>query len=71
MIVLVKMECDYQCFIYSPMDELVSCLYKNIKIYNKMYITTATAYFGEVTPTSGSALIRAYRTQVTDVKIVH
>jgi len=37
----------------------VKCL-KNIKIYIKIYITTAPTYFSAVTPSSGSALIRAY-----------
>ena len=47
----------YQSFIYSPIDALVSCLKNNIKIY----IKTAPTYFGvTVTPSSGSALIRAY-----------
>ena len=50
-----------QSFIYSPTDALVSCLKNNIKIYIKIYMKTATAYFGvTVTPSSGSALIRAY-----------
>jgi len=43
-------------FIYSPTDILVSCLKKYIKIYFK----TAPTCFGAVTPSSGSALIRAY-----------
>ena len=43
--------------VYSPTDALVSCLKNNIKIY----IKTAPTCFGvTVTPSSGSALIRAY-----------
>jgi len=51
----------YQRFIYSPTDALVSCLKNNITIYIKIYIKTAPTHFGvTVTPSSGSALIRAY-----------
>jgi len=32
---------DYQSFIYSPTDTLVSCLRNSIKIYIKVYIKTA------------------------------
>jgi len=47
--------------IYSPTDALVSCLKNNIKSYIKIYIKTAPTCFGvTVTPSSGSALIRAY-----------
>jgi len=45
-----------QSFFYSPTDALVSCLKNNIKIY----IKTALTCFSVVTPSSGSALIRAY-----------
>ena len=60
MIVLVKMECGYQSFIYSPTDELLICFKNNIKIYSKICIKTVPTCFGAVTPPSGSALIRAY-----------
>jgi hypothetical protein len=46
-----------QSFIYSPTDALVSCLKKNCI---KVYIKAAPTCFGAVTPSSGSALIRAY-----------
>ena len=47
-------------FFYSPTDTQVSCLKNNIKNYIKIYIKTAPTCFGAVTPSSGSALIRAY-----------
>ena len=47
-------------FIYSPTDSLVICLKNNIKVYIKIYIKTAPTCVGVVTPSSGSALIRAY-----------
>ena len=50
----------YQSFIYSPTDAQVSCLKNNIKISIKIYIKTAPTCFSVVTPSSGSALIRAY-----------
>jgi hypothetical protein len=49
--------CYYQSFIYSSSDALVSLLKKN---NIKIYIKTAPTCFGAVTPSSGSALIRAY-----------
>jgi hypothetical protein len=51
-----KSSFSYQNFVHSPTDALASCLKKNIKIY----IKTAWTRFGAVTPSSGSALIRAY-----------
>jgi len=45
-------------FIYSPTDTLVSCLKKN---NIKIYIKTAPTWFGVVTPSSGSAIIHAYK----------
>ena len=53
-----KIDRNNQSFIYSPTDALVNCL-KNIKIHIKIYIKTAPTCFGAVTPSSGSALIRA------------
>ena len=48
----------YQSFIYSPTDAPVSSVKKNnIKMYIKIYITTAPTCFGAVTPSSGSALL--------------
>ena len=47
----------YRSFIYLPIDALVSCLKKNIKIYIK---TSPTCFGVTVTPSSGSALICAY-----------
>ena len=47
-----------QSFIYSPNDAPSELSLKNIKIYIK--IKTAPTCFGAVTPSSGSALIRAY-----------
>jgi hypothetical protein len=42
---------------YSPTDGQVNCLKNNFKIYIKIDIKTAPTYFGEVTPSSGSALL--------------
>jgi len=56
----MKIVSHYQSFIYSPTDALVSCLKNNIKIYIKIYTKTAPTCFGAVTPSLGSALIRAY-----------
>ena len=41
---------------HPPTDAQVNCLKNNFKIY----IKTAPTYFGAVTPSSGSELIRAY-----------
>jgi hypothetical protein len=54
------LENNQRSSIYSPTDAQVNCLKNNLKIYIKIDIKTAPAYFGAVTPSSGSALIRAY-----------
>ena len=46
-------------FIHQPMHQWV-VLKNNIKIYIKICFKTALTWFGAVTPSSGSALIRAY-----------
>jgi len=52
---------NYQSFIYSPNDKLVSCLNKNIKNYITLNIKTAPTCIGvTVTPSSRCALIWAY-----------
>jgi len=43
-VTVVKM--NYQSFIHSPTDAVVSCLKNNIKIYIKIYIETAPTRFG-------------------------
>jgi len=43
----------------------VSCLKNNIKIYNKIYITTAPTCYDTVTPSSGSALFE--HAKVTEI----
>jgi len=55
-----KILTDYQSFIYSPTDALENALKNSIKIYIKTYIKTALTCFGVSTPSSGSAIIRAY-----------
>jgi len=51
----------HQSFIYTSTDALVTCLKNSIKIWIKIYIKTAPTCFGvTVTPSSRSALIRAY-----------
>jgi len=50
---------NYQSFIYSPTDALVSCLKNSIKICFKIYIKTAPTCFGvTVTPKHVAAEFR-------------
>jgi hypothetical protein len=54
---------------YSPTDAQVNCLKNNLKICIKIDIETAPTCFGEVTLSSGSALL--VLDKVTVVKIAN
>ena len=50
----------YQSFICSPTEAPVSCLKNNMNIYIKITLKQLQHILVQVTPSSGSAVIRAY-----------